>query len=148
MRKQMNRLTKRYKSGIVTLDADAFMETQEAIDREILNCYPAKKAVERLAEYEDAEENGLLVRLPCKVGDNVYVVDRRFYNDIIKCEVIEIAQDKTGMTIKTRSWDKIHNILGLLQRCDRWFDADNFGKTVFLTREEAEAALKEREDNE
>ena len=42
----MSRLTKRYKSGIVTLDADAFMETQEAIDREVQNCYPAKKAVE------------------------------------------------------------------------------------------------------
>ena len=47
----MNRLTKRYKSGIATLDADVFMETQETIDREIQNCYPAKKAVERLAEY-------------------------------------------------------------------------------------------------
>ena len=69
----MSRLTKRYSNGIVTLDADAFMETQETIDREILNCYPAKKAVERLAEYEDAEESGLMVHLPCKVGDEVYV---------------------------------------------------------------------------
>ena len=142
----MNRLTKRYSNGIVTLDADVFMETQEAIDREVQNCYPAKKAIEHLAEYEDAEESGLMVRLPCKVGDTVYEVGGRFYNDIIKCEVIEIAQDKTGMTIiKTQSWDKIHNILGLLQRCDRWFDADNFGKTVFLTREEAEKAMKERD---
>lgn len=32
------------------------------------------KAVDRLAEYEDAEEQGLLVRLPCKVGETVYQV--------------------------------------------------------------------------
>ncbi len=29
----------------------------------------------KLAEYEDAEEQGLLLRLPCKVGDTVYLVD-------------------------------------------------------------------------
>lgn len=52
----MERLTKKYENGNVTLDAAVFMETQETIDREIQNCYPAKKAVERLAEYEDAEE--------------------------------------------------------------------------------------------
>ena len=59
----MNRLTKRYKSGIVTLDADAFMETQETIDREIQNFYPAKNAIERLANQVkpvliDCVENG------------------------------------------------------------------------------------------
>ena len=88
----MSRLTKRYKIGIVTLDADAFMETQEAIDREVQNCYPAKKAVERLAEYEDAEENGLLVRLPCKVGDKVYVAypETRSLCDIHPCTVQSI----------------------------------------------------------
>ena len=58
----MERLTKKYENGNVTLDAAAFMETQETIDREIQNCYPAKKAVERLAEYEDADESGTLTR--------------------------------------------------------------------------------------
>ena len=29
----------------------------------------------KLGEYEDAEEQGLLLRLPCKVGDTVYLVD-------------------------------------------------------------------------
>jgi hypothetical protein len=31
----------------------------------------------KLAAYEDAEEQGLLVRLPCKVGDTVYEAERR-----------------------------------------------------------------------
>lgn len=32
------------------------------------------QVVERLAELEDKLENGLLVELPCKVGDTVYIV--------------------------------------------------------------------------
>lgn len=31
-------------------------------------------AIDKLADYEDAEEQGLLLRLPCKVGDTVYVI--------------------------------------------------------------------------
>ena len=30
--------------------------------------YTAKDAIDRLAEYEDAEESGLIVRFPCKAG--------------------------------------------------------------------------------
>lgn len=109
----MSRLTKRYKSGIVTLDADAFMETQEAIDREILNCYPAKKAVERLAEYEDAEENGLMLRLPCKVGDTVYYINTvphiaLYQNTIYKAEVARIVTTHLGTSIVIQ----IHNDYG------------------------------------
>jgi hypothetical protein len=48
-------------------------------------------AIEKLAEYEDAEEQGLLLRLPCKVGDTVYQIIRVFNNfgkhySIIKTE--------------------------------------------------------------
>jgi len=32
------------------------------------------KVAEKLAAYEDLEEQGLLVRLPCKVGDDVYII--------------------------------------------------------------------------
>lgn len=32
--------------------------------------------MEKLADYEDAEEQGRLVKLPCKVGDTVYLIDR------------------------------------------------------------------------
>ena len=145
----MNRLTKRYNNGIATLDADAFMETQETIDREIQNCYPIKTAVERLAEYEDAEENGLLVRLPCKVGDTVYIKDKpvevSFIHienkdvtycaefDCVDCYVCPFYEDIV-------SWEGEHDCAtnGYLE-----FMADDIGKSVFLTREEAEQALKE-----
>lgn len=40
-----------------------------------------KKCMERLAEYEELEERGLLLRLPCKVGDILYAVSYK-----IKCK--------------------------------------------------------------
>lgn len=62
------RLTKRYKNGKVTLNKDAFSgEIQETLDREVSAAIePIQKAVTKLAEYEDAEEKGLLVNLPCR----------------------------------------------------------------------------------
>ena len=46
-------LTKKYKNGFVTLDAEKFPSVaQETIDREIRNFEPVKKAVEKLYEYE------------------------------------------------------------------------------------------------
>lgn len=81
------------------------------------------------------------VHLPCKVGATVFYTNGKYYNDIIKCRVVAIEQNEKEMIIKTQSWDKLPNI-SLLQRQDRWFRKDDFFKTVFLTREEAEKALK------
>ena len=40
-------------------------------------CLEVQKFLDRLAAYDDAEEQGLLVRLPCKVGDTVFVPDKK-----------------------------------------------------------------------
>ena len=48
---------------------------------------PLIDAVQKLAEYEDAEAQGLLVRLPCKVGDIVFYVSS-FYSRIIEKYVV------------------------------------------------------------
>ena len=136
----MNRLTKRYSNGIVTLDADVFMETQEAIDREVQNCYPAKTAVERLAEYEDAEENGLMVRLPCKVGDLLYEAgESEIYTYIV--DEIHVEQDSKVIVYALEYDADLHRVYQNGYR----YDNCDFGKTVFLTREEAESAIKERD---
>lgn len=92
----------------------------------------------RLAKYEDAEEQGLLLRLPCKVGDVVYF-PKYDYHDSAIIEQIRIDQQsidfdwvqyEVGVDI-TECWD------------DGYFSIDEIGKTVFLTREEAEQALKQ-----
>lgn len=97
---------------------------------------PTWRAIyDKLCEYEDAEESGLLVRLPCKVGDTVYRLSPVF--DEIESGKITMIQQKADGTWKFRvTTDFSHDVT-----------TDAIGKTVFLSREAAEAALKgERED--
>lgn len=70
--------------------------------------------IDKLAEYETAEEEGQLFVLPCKVGTRVYEIYQ-----FCGYGAWEIEEHK----IKLEDLDKI-------------------GKTVFLTREEAEKSLK------
>ena len=81
----------------------------------------------RLAQYEDLEEQGLLLRLPCKIGDTAYWIDD-----------YEIYSDKVNeFEVRKENGEYIF--------CIAWMDfkADDFGKNVFFTREEAEQKLKE-----
>lgn len=86
-----------------------------------------EEIAERLANREDAEEQGLLLRLPCKVGDIVYEI--------------------TGATVRGYDWKYLTYenayIHGTVFNLGRLYD---IGKTVFLTRAEAEAKLKEMKD--
>lgn len=95
------------------------------------------KWLEELKSYKEAEEQGLLVRLPCKVGTEVFVISPR-EGHYIKCQIKQIE-------ISSTVFGKIHYFVQpVAQRgCSfRYFD-NEFGKTVFLTREEAEKKLKE-----
>ena len=77
------------------------------------------KCVKKLAEYETFEKERRLVVLPCKVGDIVYKI----------------------MCQRDNFDDRPYRIITSVNfRLDM---ADDIGKTVFLTREEAEKALKE-----
>ena len=80
-------------------------------------------------------ENGVIVP-PCKVGDKVYVVDyTRLGNMIFECTIEEISHFTYG-TYYYLNWG-LH--IPRFKACQE----KSFGKTVFLTREEAEKALKE-----
>lgn len=87
---------------------------------------------EKLAAYEDAEEQGLLLRLPCKVGSNIYRITDDGV-DVADCREIRVADEE--MYIESNTF------------CD-WISFDKIGKTVFLTEEEAEAKLAEMEGAE
>ena len=69
---------------------------------------------ERLAMYEDAEEQGLLVRLPCKVGDTIYYLDPY---DGIKNGKITMIQQKADGTWKFRVTTDFSHARSLT-RCD------------------------------
>ena len=88
---------------------------------------------DKLAAYEDAEEQGRLVMLPCKVGDTVYYISA---GKSYKAKASMFRVNKSGLRVYCE-----RNYMGCVG-----FDGI-YGKTVFLNREEAEAALKgERED--
>lgn len=79
------------------------------------NCELLYEACEKLAEYESLEEQGLMVRLPCQIGTEVY------------CIITEIT-GKHPIIFKTRF--SLELSVGI-------------EKSVFLTREEAEKKLEE-----
>ena len=107
----MERLTQTSDKGGVafTFDLDIACKASEA--------HKILRLAEKLKEYEDAEEQGLLIRLPCKVGDDVWT---------IMC----------GMTGKHPALFRQEFTLSMFS---------HFGTAVFLTKEEAEVALAEME---
>ena len=97
--------------------------------------YICRLAAERLAEYEDMEEQGLLVRLPCKVGDTVY--DILEFVERTPCpEMYEYYADYIGIGKS----DDGRTVISI--DCTDFY-MDDFGKIVFTSREAAEKALEE-----
>lgn len=99
------------------------------------NCY-IQQAFKKLATYEDLEEQGLLVRLPVKIETELFqpCADRK---SIIRSIVIN----------NTITDDDIY--IGIVDERgnERHYSKKSIGKTVFLTREEAENKLKEMKKN-
>lgn len=123
-------------------------------DMDCIDCPALENLVDRLGAYEDtgltpercaelakAEKDGRLVVLPCKVGDTVFVTGR----DGVAREMRLQRPD-----IRTVCTDEDNLCMAACNRKPDGFcayrlrnDGSDIGKTVFLTREEAEAALKE-----
>ena len=120
----MERLTERNPSWI---DDELWESACEPDCEEIDAVYRQLKA------YEDAEEQGLHLRLPCKVGTQIYTIIYDFEQEkymITETEIIEVTENCNGWFFKS-----LKNILA--------FRLSDFGVRVFLTKSEAEAKLKE-----
>ncbi len=94
-------------------------------------------AVEKLAEYEDLEEQGKLLKLPCAVGDTVYEV-QELRKRIQAYTIIAIHVSNCG---NLYGWE-LKDGKGVYSNVNG-FSEYAIGKQVFLTKESAEAALKE-----
>lgn len=118
-------------------------DSKKAIPRVDIRNNGHNKCCNKLAEYEDLEEQGLLVRLPCKVGDMLW------YNILGYTESYEIkafsygycdgyieAGEEIGDEIIFYCENHTGSIIGS-------FPMSGIGKIVFLTREEAEKKLEE-----
>lgn len=107
------------------------------VDIETLNNTP----ISRLVELAEADKDGRVVVLPCKVGDTVYMIERIFDIDNGVCD--EICARKVighGGNNLNQLW-----LVGSGGICNAYIFVSEFGKTVFLTREEAERAIQEME---
>lgn len=133
------RLTKRYPNGVVMTDQEVLEKLATYEDTELSPEEFNEKServlelYEKLKPYADAEEQGRLVILPCKVGDAVFVITERGF--IAKGEVRNF-----------RFFDKLivdveYHHFGTCATSRYW------GETVFLTREEAKAALEGGRDD-
>lgn len=96
------------------------------------------KAIKKLADYEDLEEQGLLVRLPCKVGDTVYRVNAGAKQPIIPMTVSEIHFICYKNECAVR-----FDAIGKEDMGESCYRLEDIGRIVFLTREEAEKKLEE-----
>lgn len=101
----------------------------------INKCNPEKaacgfyKALEKLKEYENLEEQGKLLKLPCVVGDTVFVIRSSttgHYEEECEEEYIFIP---SGFEIYEEKFD--------------YWMVPHIGKFIFITQQEAESALKE-----
>ena len=95
----------------------------------------------KLKPYMDADEQGRLVILPCQIGDTIYEIDLPEYG-VIVCNVLSFTYGRSNITGEMTWCVTVKVIEGHGFGSCYTFAPDDFGKTVFLTREEAEAALK------
>ena len=103
-----------------------------------------QEGVARLRELAKADKDGRLVVLPCKVGEKLWVIGR----DNVPREMALEAPD-----IRTVCADEDNLCMSTCNRKPDGFcayrlrnDGTDIGKTVFLTREEAEKALEAKQD--
>lgn len=120
-----------------------------AVQMELDNCKECSENYKQIAEYleelksyKDLEEQGLFVRLPCKVGTEVFVIFPGI-NHYAKCQIKKIE-------IKPNIFEKICYFIEPVVRRGQYLKYFNneFGETIFLTREEAEKKLKEMKNEQ
>lgn len=120
----MGRLTERIE--------EHYIARQDRVNGKIIG---NQQCLDKLGRLEDAEEKGLLLRLPCKIGDIVYSVTRNFISEYTICSIEKYNE---GFFFNWRCEKGIYSNI-------RGFTGHEIGATVFLTKEEAEQALKEME---
>ncbi len=123
----MERLTTRNDMGIAVLKQPYRCE-RCGEETWSLSDHGNGELIDKLAEYEDLEEQGKLLKLPFRARSKIYTI----YSDedslfIEEAKVVEVSTHRVWID-------------------SAYFDYDDFGKTVFLSREEAEAALRKQEN--
>lgn len=138
---KMERLTSyknECKREMICRHEECFMDEEHCphVNEDICSCL--QEVLEKLAEYEDLEEQGKLLKLPCAVGDMVYRINKGARAKLIVMRVRSIKIFLVGKILSVKI-ECVEDIYGGEYICL----AEKIGKTIFLTREAAEAALME-----
>lgn len=148
----MERLTKRITENQIELSAKA--NTPQHYSPIIHIKHPFWTIFDKLAEYEQAEEDGLLIRLPCKVGDKVWVIDddfkqsknKKIYEAKWKRVTLVQVSEKPSFEIRGEVSYQVYDFYyndGRTMPHGMFVGQHNtkIGEAVFLTKAEAEQAL-------
>lgn len=95
--------------------------------------------VDKWREYKAFKKDGRLIKLPCKVGDTLYRVNKGAKEPVIMMRVLQLHikqlhKDRTAIKIIAINDDDMGESCYFLE---------DIGETVFLTKSEAEAKLEE-----
>ena len=134
----MERLTKRDFSRITYNERRSIMCSSycDNCSQGAGNCKTVKNMIKKLATYEDLEEQGLLVRFPCKVGEKLWCIVNSAIRELRVYRFDMPAFGTTDIVFRYADGFKLERFVG------------EIGKTVFLTREEAEKKLEEMKKND
>ena len=125
-----------YKATRLTPERCAEFARADAEGRYIVMRDAKQEGLARLREMAEADKEGRLVVLPCKVGDIVWAnLDGMRHPRKCVIEFVNIGSHVTTIVFSTV--DGLREQYGV--------NPSSFGKTVFLTREEAEKGLKTKE---
>ena len=128
----MERLTK-WEDDSITYNEKRKFECGEYCDscsQGAGNCETIKNMIKKLADYEDLEEQGLLVRLPCKPGDTMFDIVGK-PPKIIEHQASSFYIDENGIHLRILG--------GALEKKQ--------GAKVYFSREEAEKKLEEMKND-
>ena len=127
--------------------------------QDLIGNQKASEALDRFRQLVKADRDGRLVVLPCKVGDTVWAASGK----IIKCEIDEmylcdgggieylVTFDCDGADCKRCPFNRWEQDCSGERYCECEYGCSSFkdsdiGKTIFLTSEEAKAALEAMKD--
>ena len=155
----MERLTERIADGIFVKENHCenglrtfYLCYEEKPNDKYTNCDEGYCAIEKLAAYEDAEEQGLILRLPCGIGSDVYMIPSKINyklnilslhpenNKVYHQKVDLITFTENGWYIKCDK-DREYAI-------ERILSEKMYKENWFLSQEEAETKLAEMEGAE
>ena len=138
----MERLTKRITENQIELSAKVNPTQYVNSPQRVYMKHPFWNVFDKLAEYEDLEEQGFILKAPCRIDDIVYVKTRysvvRPY-EIVECRVSKIAALSSGKGASITCAGRYAN--GSPYNGN--FRISSFGKKVFTNKDEAEKHLND-----